>query len=98
MLLPLLSLPALAVALPSLQTRQDNVHHLPLVRRTIHRRGGFVDLDRIALSADRIKYKYGFKSSEGITRRASEADISVINQVSSVAGPWVWQQALECLL
>lgn len=88
MLLPLvLSLPALAAALPSqLQSRQDNVHHIPLARRTIHRRGGFVDLDRIAKSAETIKYKYGLMSSEGIGRRASEATIEVINQVSLTVG------------
>ncbi|VDC07600.1 unnamed protein product [Peniophora sp. CBMAI 1063] len=81
MLLPVvLSLPALAVALPNLQSRQDNVHHLPLTRRTTHRIGQYVDLERIAKSRDFLQYKYGLKSSEGIQRRASEAGISVINQ------------------
>ncbi|KZV73514.1 acid protease [Peniophora sp. CONT] len=80
MLLSLLTLPALVAGLPSLRSREDNAHHLPLARRTIHRRGGSVDLDRMAKSADFIRLKYGFKSADELARRASQADINIIDQ------------------
>ncbi|KZV73515.1 acid protease [Peniophora sp. CONT] len=80
MLFPLLCLPVLVAGLPGLVSRQDNVHHLPLVRHTIHRRGGAVDLDRITKSADSIRYKYGLKSANEVGRRAKEANIGIINQ------------------
>ncbi|KZV73510.1 acid protease [Peniophora sp. CONT] len=75
MLLALLSLPALAAGLPQ---------HLPLVRQTIHRRGDFVDLNRIASSAESLRYKYGFKAASQLGRRASEDTFGVINQGSDL--------------
>ncbi|KZV73516.1 acid protease [Peniophora sp. CONT] len=79
MLLPLLCLPALVAGLPGLATRQDNIHHLPLVRRTIRRSDGFVELDRLAMYADAVRYKHGFKTVNQLERRASAAGISMID-------------------
>ena len=81
MLLSLLALPVLVVGLPNIETKRANVHHLPLVRHTLHRRGDFVDLDRIAASAHSLRSKYGFKTADKVRRRANN-DISTINQVS----------------
>ncbi|VDC07598.1 unnamed protein product [Peniophora sp. CBMAI 1063] len=80
MLLALLSLPALVAGVPTLQLRQDNKHHLSLTRRSIHRRGEFLTPESLAKSADFVRYKYGFKTPDGLARRASEADIGVIDQ------------------
>lgn len=81
MLLPLLCFPALVAGLPGLATRQDNIHHLPLVRRTTRRSDGFVELDRLAMYADAVRYKHGFKTVNQLERRASSAGISMIDLV-----------------
>ena len=81
MLLSLLTLPVLVAGLLNIETKRANVHHLPLARHTLHRRGDFVDLDRIAASARSLRSKYGLKAADKVRRRANE-DISTINQVS----------------
>ncbi|VDC07601.1 unnamed protein product [Peniophora sp. CBMAI 1063] len=81
MLFSLLALPALVAGLPSLGSRQDNVHHLPLARQSLHRRGDFVDVKRVAGSARALRAKYGFAAANQLARRADEpASIDVINQ------------------
>ena len=81
MLFSLLALPVLVAGLPSPESKRDNTLHFPLRRQTTHRRGGPVDVSGLARSVDALRAKYGFAVANKVERRASQADISLIDQV-----------------
>lgn len=84
MLFYLVFLPALVAGLTGGHPRQANAHHLPLVRRTSHHRGEYVDPGDLARAATSLRIKYHSKSryGSGLGRRASMAGISTLNSVS----------------
>ena len=86
MLFALLALPALAVGLPS----QNNMLQLPLTRRAFYEGDDVIDLDRLAKSVSSLRSKYGYKSSgvPELGRRASQADIDIVDQVRVLMGWW----------
>ena len=86
MLFALLALPALVAGLPS----QNNMLRLPLTRRALYERDGLIDLDRLAKSVSSLRSKYGYKSPgvPELGRRASQADIDIIDQVRVLMGWW----------
>jgi hypothetical protein len=70
--------PALAVAVSS---PAQGTHHFPLVRRSSLARGNVVGLEKLASAAERLRYKYKIKTTTGPSKRASSADIPVLDLV-----------------